>query len=1054
LGYYKNPDANSEVFVGDGWFNTGDRAFLSDGELFVAGRDKETLIVNGANFHNSEIEAAAEEVKGISVSFTAACAVRPLGQSQEKLAVFVCPIVKSDQQVKAILREVQNSVAKRTGVKPDYLIPVEPGDIPKTAIGKIQRKQLVKRFESGEFEAVSVRADRLLENERTLPDWFLTPTWQPQALAASSKSSPERAFVVGAGAGLAQAIAKVFPGVKLLSGSEELERTLAAGDLPDAVIDVTGYGPASEQTAHADSAWSLSQTALTLFKRIRRSSEGRYGKPSLRYLVAASRSQSTPWAELIDPERASLPALLRAADQETTAVHCCHVDLPDGAGDAVLDACAGILLAELSAPVSDPEVAYSGSSRMVLRFERVTWLPHSVRASRLEPKALYLVTGGLGGVGAELVKMLLTQLGAAVLITARTSLVTGGEATPAQSSKREKLRELEALGRVRYKALDICDKRELETAVAEAEAEFGQPLAGAFHLAGTYREAPLLDESVEGMAASLGPKVNGARAVVDVMSRRPQGFSVFFSSLAGTFSGSGLGSYSLANRFLDALSHLERQRGQQATYSLNWSVWKGLGIGTDSAPSSVLRSKGYLQVPTLPGMLSLIAILRRSPGQVLIGVQPASPALQRLTTDPVRVLQTLYGAVALRRGSEPRTTMESLVQVAVADRVGRPMTGNVWWLSQPPFDERGELDRVAVHEEVRGAASVVIPPKTEVERRLAAIWQDVLELGAVGTNQSFFDLGGTSLLSVRLFSGIKREFGVSFEPALLFRAATIGAIAKVLAEEAGFDARLSAESSSTTPLFFIDADASEAGTVRALASALAPVCDLVMLQPLGRERVPTLHTRFEELLAHFEQSIRKRALHGPYLIAGRGVGASIALEVASRLQRAGESVPLLALFDPVRTQERFKIDAVLGIPQLLQSGADVRSGLAHLKSAFSTALVSFGKEGLDRGRVELLRYYTDRKQDPPWFLEHIPLSTVYRYASARREPSRFDGPISVFRTPQAASDGDQAWRSLATGGVTVHDVDAVFSDSISEPCVNLLVREFSTLAGHSGPVSA
>ena len=1061
LGYYKNPAANSEVFVGDGWFNTGDRAFISDGELYLAGRDKETLIVNGANFHNSEIEAAAEEVKGISVSFTAACAVRPLGQSQEKLAVFVCPLVRSDHQVRAILREVQNSVAKRTGVKPDYLIPVDPTEIPKTAIGKIQRKQLVKRFETGEFEAEVVRADRLLENERTLPNWFLTPTWQPQSLPPSL-GVPVRVAVVGDGAGLALALERALPEAKLFAGTQELEQSLAAGELPDAIIDVTGYGPPTN-SAPADSAWSLSQTALGLFKRVRRSSEGRYGKPPLRYLVAASRSQSTPWSAVIDPERASLPAVLRAADQETTAVDCCHVDLPEGASDAVLDSCARLLLLELAAPVSDFEVAYSaarerGSSRMALRFDRVDWASRGEQPRRLEPKGLYLVTGGLGGVGTELVKVLLSQVGAAILIAGRTSFETSSGATsdhsahPERPAKLDKLRELQSLGRVRYRALDICDKGELEKVVAEAEAEFGQPLIGAFHLAGVYRETPLLDESVEGMAAALGPKVNGALAVVDVMSRRPRGFSVFFSSLAGVFSGSGLGSYSLANRFLDALSELDRKRYQRATYSLNWSVWKGLGIGADSAPSSVLRSKGYLQVPAQPGMLSLFAILRREPGQLLIGVEPASPALQRLTTDPVRTLQSVYGAVALRRGSEPRLAMRELVDVSVADAVGKPVTGNVWWLSQPAFDERGELDRVAVHEEVRGSASVVIPPKTELERKLAAIWQEVLDLEAVGTNQSFFDLGGTSLLSVRLFSGIKREFGVSLEPALLFRAATIGAMAKVLAEEEGLDARPGA-AGATSSLFFIDGDVSEASTFRALATALAPVCDFVVLEPMGRERIPTLHTRFEELLAHYEQTIRKRAAHGPYLVAGRGLGAAIALEVAARLQSAGESVPVLAWFDPVGADESSFLDGVLRIPQLLQSSSDVKSGLTLLKNAFSNTLASLGKEGLDRGRVELLRYYTDRKQEPPWFLEHIPLSTVYRYASARRRPSYFDGRIIVFRTPVSAASGDdQTWSRFASGGVDVHDIDPVFSDDVSAPCAELLVREFALL--DERPVSA
>src|SRR6185503_16785530 len=51
-GYFRNDEANREVFVGDGWFNTGDRGFIAGGELYLTGRDKESLIINGANYSN------------------------------------------------------------------------------------------------------------------------------------------------------------------------------------------------------------------------------------------------------------------------------------------------------------------------------------------------------------------------------------------------------------------------------------------------------------------------------------------------------------------------------------------------------------------------------------------------------------------------------------------------------------------------------------------------------------------------------------------------------------------------------------------------------------------------------------------------------------------------------------------------------------------------------------------------------------------------------------------------------------------------------------------
>ena len=90
-GYYERPDLNRESFTADGWFKTGDLGRMRAGRLTITGREKDVIIIHGANYYSHEIESVVEEVAGVVVSFTAACAVRSPGRDTDELAIFSVP---------------------------------------------------------------------------------------------------------------------------------------------------------------------------------------------------------------------------------------------------------------------------------------------------------------------------------------------------------------------------------------------------------------------------------------------------------------------------------------------------------------------------------------------------------------------------------------------------------------------------------------------------------------------------------------------------------------------------------------------------------------------------------------------------------------------------------------------------------------------------------------------------------------------------------------------------------------------------------------------------
>ncbi|EDX86159.1 KR domain family [Synechococcus sp. PCC 7335] len=146
-------DPNVAAFTEDGWFNTGDLAFIQDDALTITGRQKDVIILGGVNYYSHEIESVVETIAGIDTSFTAACGVRSAEDATEQLAIFFHPAAGTQDldAIVSLIRQIRTQVIDQIGISATYVIPVEETDIPKTSIGKIQRSQLSKRFLAGEF---------------------------------------------------------------------------------------------------------------------------------------------------------------------------------------------------------------------------------------------------------------------------------------------------------------------------------------------------------------------------------------------------------------------------------------------------------------------------------------------------------------------------------------------------------------------------------------------------------------------------------------------------------------------------------------------------------------------------------------------------------------------------------------------------------------------------------------------------------------------------------------------------------------------------------------
>ena len=142
-GYFEDPAANAAAFTKDGWLRTGDLGLIHDGQLYVSGRAKEIIFVNGQNYYPHDLELVAQRLTGIELGKLVAVGVHTRGTQTEQLVMFLLHR-GSMPEFLPLATQVARVVNEQTGLEVSEVVPVKR--IPKTTSGKIQRHLLEESF--------------------------------------------------------------------------------------------------------------------------------------------------------------------------------------------------------------------------------------------------------------------------------------------------------------------------------------------------------------------------------------------------------------------------------------------------------------------------------------------------------------------------------------------------------------------------------------------------------------------------------------------------------------------------------------------------------------------------------------------------------------------------------------------------------------------------------------------------------------------------------------------------------------------------------------------
>jgi amino acid adenylation domain-containing protein len=246
----------------------------------------------------------------------------------------------------------------------------------------------------------------------------------------------------------------------------------------------------------------------------------------------------------------------------------------------------------------------------------------------------------------------------------------------------------------------------------------------------------------------------------------------------------------------------------------------------------------------------------------------------------------------------------SELRVALKQRLPEYMVPSLFVaLEAFPLTPSGKVDRKALPKPdgtLSTSAAAFVAPRDQLELMLTKLWEELLRVQPIGVTQSFFEVGGHSLLAVSLMAQLESRLGQRLPLSTLFTHPTIEGLAALLRQQKG--------ATEWTPLVPIQPQGSRrplfcVHPVGGTTLCYAPLArQLGADQPLygleargldGSQPITTIETMAEAYL----QAVRKVQPEGPYLLGGWSLGGVVAFEMARQLTQAGQQVELVAMFD-------------------------------------------------------------------------------------------------------------------------------------------------------------
>ncbi|MBW4666575.1 MAG: SDR family oxidoreductase [Cyanomargarita calcarea GSE-NOS-MK-12-04C] len=469
---------------------------------------------------------------------------------------------------------------------------------------------------------------------------------------------------------------------------------------------------------------------------------------TLKLTVVTSNIYDVTGEDNLCPEKSTLLGASKVIPLEYAKINCSTIDI-------VIPSCQkppapkllDFLVTEITSQTTDDIVAYRGHHRWVQTFEPVRLDQDIASKSKVKEGGVYLITGGLGGIGLVLAENLAQTADTKLILLARKGLpersqwqqwLENHDSQNSISRKIEKVLAIEKLGAtVQIYTADVANLEQMQTVVTQVCEQFGS-INGAIHAAGIAPGGIIQLKTKEMANSVLAAKVRGTLVLEKVLQNSHLDFFVLCSSQTSVLGHFGQLDYCAANTFLDSYAQYSACKSNQQTISISWGPWQvGMEVET------VQRDEIKLMVEE---------------ANLKFGIKPEEgiDAFHRaLASNLPHLVVSTQDFLTLIEQSKSFQVEEELS--ALEEKL---VSANITIPNHP----RPDLD------------NDYVAPHNEVEESLAKIWQQRLGIDKVGVNDNFFELGGDSVLAIQVIAKAN-QLGFKLTAQQMFEHPTIAELA-------------------------------------------------------------------------------------------------------------------------------------------------------------------------------------------------------------------------------------------------------------------------------------